>query len=64
MEKKNIKFLKEIIRTYQSMTMDVDVVVYSDAPKDVDASVKVIVGLQGRILIHYPLRINDFLRKT
>ncbi len=45
---KNIRFLKEIIRTYQSMTMSIDVVVNSDTPKNVDAGVKVIVGLPGQ----------------
>ena len=43
--RKNDLFLRRIIQKYQSMAMDVDVVVLSEAPKDLGPSVKVIVGL-------------------
>jgi 2-polyprenyl-3-methyl-5-hydroxy-6-metoxy-1,4-benzoquinol methylase len=42
---KNLELLQRIIRDYRSMAMDVDVVVLSNAPKTLDAGVKVIVGL-------------------
>ena len=42
---KNIEFLKRIIRNYQGMSLAVDVVVFSDKPKDLGRDVKVIVGL-------------------
>ena len=42
---KNIHFLKQIIRNYQNLAMDVDVVVVSEAPKDVGPTVRVVVGL-------------------
>jgi 2-polyprenyl-3-methyl-5-hydroxy-6-metoxy-1,4-benzoquinol methylase len=42
---KNIQFLRRIIQKYQSMTMEVDVIVVSEAPKDLGPEVKVIVGL-------------------
>jgi len=42
---KNDAFLRRIIQTYQSMPMDVDVVVLSEAPKNLGPTVKVIVGL-------------------
>jgi SAM-dependent methyltransferase len=42
---KNIDLLKRIIAHYRSMTLDVDVVVVSDAPKDLGEGVEVIVGL-------------------
>lgn len=42
---KNLAFLKRIIRTYLEMPMQVDVVVFSNAPKNLGAGVKVIVGL-------------------
>lgn len=45
---KNIEFLRHIIRDYRSMNMDIDVVVNSDAPKHLEAGVKVIVGFPGR----------------
>lgn len=45
---KNLAFLNRIIRQYQSMTMDVDVVVLSDGPKDLDGSAKLIVGLPAK----------------
>ncbi len=42
---KNLGYLKRVIQSYHSMTMDVDVVVFSDAPKELGPRVKVIVGL-------------------
>jgi SAM-dependent methyltransferase len=42
---KNLGFLKQVIRNYQDMRMAVDVVVFSDKPKDLGQGVKVIVGL-------------------
>ena len=42
---KNIGFLKKIIQGYRSMPMDVDVIVLSNAPKDLGENVKVLVGL-------------------
>ncbi|HTO02775.1 MAG TPA: hypothetical protein VL069_03690, partial [Opitutus sp.] len=41
----HIQFLRQIIRTYQCLPMDVRIVVLSDAPKDLDPNVEVIVGL-------------------
>jgi 2-polyprenyl-3-methyl-5-hydroxy-6-metoxy-1,4-benzoquinol methylase len=45
---KNLEFLKRIIRNYQNLPMDVDVVVFSNQPKDLGSSVKVIVGLPSK----------------
>jgi 2-polyprenyl-3-methyl-5-hydroxy-6-metoxy-1,4-benzoquinol methylase len=45
---KNLEFLKDIIRRYRSMAMKVDIVVASEASKNLDAGVKVIVGLPSR----------------
>ena len=45
---KNLEFLRRITRQYRGMTMNVDVVVVSEAPKDLDADIKVIVGLPSR----------------
>jgi 2-polyprenyl-3-methyl-5-hydroxy-6-metoxy-1,4-benzoquinol methylase len=45
---KNLGFLKRIIRSYQDMRMAVDVVVFSDKPKDLGHGVKVIVGLPSK----------------
>lgn len=42
---KNIPFLKKIIQSYKSMAMDVDIVVLSEAPKDVGTGVEIVVGL-------------------
>ena len=42
---KNIEFLKRIVRNYQEMSISVDVVVFSDKPKNLGRDVKVIVGL-------------------
>ena len=43
--RKNVPFLRQIIQKYQSMAMEVEIVVLSEAPKDLDAGVKVMVGL-------------------
>ncbi len=42
---KNIDYLDHLIRTYQGMQFDVDIVVVSDAPKDLGSDVEVVVGL-------------------
>ena len=42
---KNLAFLKRIIRNYQDLPMAVEVVVFSDQPKDLGQDVKVMVGL-------------------
>jgi 2-polyprenyl-3-methyl-5-hydroxy-6-metoxy-1,4-benzoquinol methylase len=42
---KNIEFLKQIIHGYQAMTLDADLIVFSDKPKNLGDKVKVIVGL-------------------
>ena len=45
---KNLEFLRKIICDYRSMAMDVHLVVNSEAPKNLDAGVRVIVGFPGR----------------
>jgi 2-polyprenyl-3-methyl-5-hydroxy-6-metoxy-1,4-benzoquinol methylase len=45
---KNVVFLKEIIQRYQRMPMSVDVVVFSNAPKDLGNTVEVVVGLPSK----------------
>lgn len=45
---RNIGFLKRIIREYQNMTMDVDIIVLSEAPKDLPTDVTVRVGLPSK----------------
>ena len=45
---KNLTFLRQIIRNYQSMPFQVDLVVLSEAPKDLGAGVEVIVGLPSK----------------
>jgi 2-polyprenyl-3-methyl-5-hydroxy-6-metoxy-1,4-benzoquinol methylase len=42
---KHLGFLKQIAAEYRSMTMDVDVVVFSEAPKELGSEVEVAVGL-------------------
>ncbi|MDD5141088.1 MAG: methyltransferase domain-containing protein [Verrucomicrobiales bacterium] len=42
---KNLESLKKIIRMYQSMAMNVDIVVFSNIPKNLGVDVEVIVGL-------------------
>ena len=42
---KNMGFLRRIIQSYRSMAMDADVVVVSEAPKDLGPDVQVTVGL-------------------
>lgn len=45
---KNLEFLRKIIGDYRSMAMDVHLVVNSEAPKNLDAGVKVVVGFPGQ----------------
>jgi 2-polyprenyl-3-methyl-5-hydroxy-6-metoxy-1,4-benzoquinol methylase len=45
---KNVGFLREIIKTYQSLPAEVDIVVVSNIPKDLGAGVRVVVGLPGK----------------
>jgi 2-polyprenyl-3-methyl-5-hydroxy-6-metoxy-1,4-benzoquinol methylase len=45
---KNLGFLKKIIKGYRSMPIDVDVVVLSDAPKNLGSEVKVMVGMPSK----------------
>jgi 2-polyprenyl-3-methyl-5-hydroxy-6-metoxy-1,4-benzoquinol methylase len=45
---KNLEFLKKIIGNYRNMSMSVDVVVFSDAPKNLGEGVRVIVGLTSK----------------
>ena len=45
---KNLELLRRLIRGYQSMAMDVDVVVVSNAPKELGCGVKVVVGLPSK----------------
>jgi 2-polyprenyl-3-methyl-5-hydroxy-6-metoxy-1,4-benzoquinol methylase len=46
--RKNDSFLRRIIQKYQSMAMEVDVVVLSEAPKDLGSEVGVVVGLPSK----------------
>ena len=43
-----MSFLRRLVRTYQSMTFDTDLVVFSEAPKNLGTGVEVIVGLPAR----------------
>jgi len=45
---KNVNYLREIINAYRSMSMYVDVIVLSDAPKDLGGKVEVVVGLPDK----------------
>lgn len=45
---KNLQFLRQIIQDYRRMSMTIDLIVHSNAPKEVDGEVKVIVGLPER----------------
>lgn len=45
---KQLELLKRIIRNYKRMSMEVDVVVVSEARKDLGAGVEVVVGLPSR----------------
>jgi 2-polyprenyl-3-methyl-5-hydroxy-6-metoxy-1,4-benzoquinol methylase len=42
---RNLELLKQVIRQYQAMTLDVDVMVVSNAPKELGPDVRVVVGL-------------------
>ena len=45
---KNLEFLKKIINRYRGMTMDVDIIVTTEAPKEIGNGIKLIVGLPSR----------------
>ena len=45
---KNLEFLQRITRQYRRMSIHVDVVVLSEAPKSLDSGIKVVVGLPSR----------------
>ena len=45
---KNLAFLRQLISTYQAMPMDVDIVVLSEAPKQLPSDVQVLVGLPSK----------------
>lgn len=45
---KNLDFLRAIICSYRNMSMHVDLVVNSEAPKDLGEGIQVIVGLPGK----------------
>src|SRR5687767_12528184 len=45
---KNRRFLEQTIRTYRSLPFETNVVVLSEAPKDLGADVEVVVGLPTR----------------
>ena len=45
---KNLHYLRKIIGIYQDLPYDVDIVVFSEAPKELDSRVKVVVGLPSR----------------
>lgn len=45
---KNIGLLKHVINTYEAMPLKVDVVVFSNAPKDLGPTVKVEIGLPSK----------------
>ncbi len=45
---KNLEHLRTIIRDYRNMAFDADIVVNSEAPKDLGPGVKVIVGFPAR----------------
>src|SRR5437016_666058 len=65
---KNLDLLKRIIAKYQGMDLDVDVVVLSNAPKNLGPKVKVLVGLPAKNpwslpFAHKPLfaeKVNDY----
>src|SRR5258708_461859 len=45
---KNLELLKKLIADYRRMALDVDLVVTSNAPKDLGPDVKVVVGLPSK----------------
>ena len=45
---KNLSYLSRIIRRYRAMDLDVEIVVFSEAPKDVDGADRVVVGLPSK----------------
>jgi len=61
---KNMHFLKQVIRNYQNMAMAVDVVVVSEAPKDLGNGVRVQVGLPSKNPWSLPFAHKDILAKA
>lgn len=45
---KNDIFLRKLIQNYSNMDFDVDIVVFSNAPKNLDSRIKVVVGLPSK----------------
>ena len=45
---KNLDYLRKIIGIYQNLPFDVDIVVFSEASRELDPNVKVVVGLPSR----------------
>jgi hypothetical protein len=45
---KNLELLRGIIQGYRKLSLDVDIVVLSEAPKDLGPGVEVVVGLPSR----------------
>ncbi len=46
--RKNSEYLKKITDVYQTLSHDVDIIVFSEAPKELDPKVAVVVGLPSR----------------
>ena len=42
---KNLPYLRKIIAIYQALPYELDIVVFSEAPKDLDSRIKLVVGL-------------------
>lgn len=61
---KNLEFLKRIIYRYRSIAMDVDVVVLSNAPKDLGDEVRVIVGLPSKNPWSLPFSHKAYLARN
>lgn len=61
---KNIEFLKRIIQSYRSLPMKVDVVVLSEAAKDLGEGVKVVVGLPAKDLWSLPFAHKPLFAKN
>ena len=61
---KNLGFLQRIIRNYQDMPMAVDVVVFSDKPKNLGRDVKVMVGLPSKNPWSLPFAHKDYFARN
>ena len=57
---RNIDYLRRIIATYHRMPLAVDIVVFSDGPKDLGPGVKVLVGLPTRNSWSLPFAHKSF----